>query len=155
LNATTGVLYACGSNGYGELGNGNTTNQSSFVTSIASGCVDVYACGFSSYNSTFAKLSDGRLVGCGYNGNGVLGTGLATFPTTISSWVDIPRPVGNVVDFDAVYDLSARNDGMLLVQMDDGGLYACGLNVNNALSINDDAMGYITDTLTPVQLIYK
>jgi alpha-tubulin suppressor-like RCC1 family protein len=155
LNATTGILYACGMNAYGELGNGNTTNQSSFITSIASGCVDIRACGFSGFNWAIATLSDGRLVGCGYNAEGTLGLGLAAFTAANSTWTNIPCPRGTVIDFASITDLSSRHNGVTFVLMDDGGLYGCGANINNALSNNEETVGNFNDALTAVELIYK
>jgi alpha-tubulin suppressor-like RCC1 family protein len=67
-----GTVWAWGYNNYGQLGNGNTTEQHAAVqvsgltgetaTTIASGV-----------NYGFARTSDGKLWAWGYNGNGQLG----------------------------------------------------------------------------------
>ena len=74
---TDGTVHACGYNGYGQCGNGNTTNQSYFVrcgtltgvTQISSGRERYTTCG---------AVTGGALYVWGYNGDYNLGNGNTT-----------------------------------------------------------------------------
>ena len=74
-----GTVWAWGDNGYGQLGDGTTTDRTtpvqvsglSGVTAIAAGCYH-----------TVALKSDGTVWAWGYNGYGQLGDGTTTQRTT-------------------------------------------------------------------------
>jgi hypothetical protein len=75
---TTGALYAWGYNGYGQLGDGTTTNRTAPVL-ISGGALDgktitkCFAFGFVGFS--FVIDSDRKLYATGYNGQGQLGLG--------------------------------------------------------------------------------
>ncbi len=78
-----GNLYMWGYNGYGQLGNGNTTDISTPAQISISGLnanekiVHVVMTG-QAYGSTQLVTSEGRVFGAGYNGQGQLGNGNTT-----------------------------------------------------------------------------
>lgn len=85
-----GSVAAWGYNGYGQLGDGSTTNRTSPISVFSAGTfggktvIDVLAAEYSSY----VLCSDGSVYSWGYNGNGQLGDGTATsrsLPTAVSS----------------------------------------------------------------------
>jgi hypothetical protein len=77
-----GSLLATGYNNYGQLGNGNTTDSSSFIkTYTPSGTVTCIAVSCGSYH-TQILLSNGTVLATGNNGNGQLGNGTTTNSTS-------------------------------------------------------------------------
>ncbi len=81
-----GTVRAWGFNAYGQLGNGNTTNQSSPV--LVSGLANVIAIAAGGQHS-LALLADGTLRAWGANDSGQLGDG-----TTVSR--SLPTPVSGL-----------------------------------------------------------
>ena len=79
-------LWAVGYNGYGQLGDGTTTNRSTPVR-VATGVTKIAASG---NHSLFVK-NDGTLWAMGYNGYGQLGDGTTT---TRTSPVQVPGAAG-------------------------------------------------------------
>lgn len=77
---STGQLWMWGYNGFGNLGNGNTTNLN--VPTVIdrkffdnAKIVDVWCTGSGSYQTTYALDHNGQLWAWGYTGFGVLGIG--------------------------------------------------------------------------------
>lgn len=93
----SGRVYACGNNDYGQLGNGNTTNQSTFIQ-VGGGLgvdtnkhvIDIFPRGGYGQNVWFL-LEDGSMYACGQNGTGVHGRGTAseTFSTPSAVSADL------------------------------------------------------------------
>lgn len=79
--ADDGSLYACGFNGSGQLGIGNTTNQSTPQLLSKSDWVKIYAMGVSGGFSAGIDTS-GDLYLWGYNARGQLGIGSTTTQST-------------------------------------------------------------------------
>ena len=79
---TTGELYGCGDNQYGQQGDGTTNNVLTF-TKRADGVKDV-AC---SNSTTFYLTTTGELYGCGYNGSGQQGDGTTNDVNTFTKKV--------------------------------------------------------------------
>lgn len=79
--ADDGSLYACGFNGSGQLGIGNTTNQSTPQLLSKSDWSQIYAMGASGGFSAGIDTS-GDLYMWGYNGRGQLGIGSTTNQST-------------------------------------------------------------------------
>ena len=77
-----GTVHACGYNGYGQCGNGNTTNQYYFVRcGTLTNVVDI-SCGRENYTSCTAVTSSGQLYVWGYNGDWQLGTNNGSHQST-------------------------------------------------------------------------
>jgi alpha-tubulin suppressor-like RCC1 family protein len=77
-----GTVHACGYNGFGQCGNGNTTQRTSFVQVTLSGGglfsgVTQISCGRERY-TTCGAVSNGTLYVWGYNGDYNLGNGNTT-----------------------------------------------------------------------------
>lgn len=71
----TGALYGCGYNGYGQVGNGNTSNQ---LTPVQVGASQTWAKIFATgcqYTSVYAITTSGSLYSWGFNNLGQLGNG--------------------------------------------------------------------------------
>ena len=105
-----GSLWAMGNNGYGQLGNGNWSNQSSPVQIVDSGVAQVAA----SYEHSLFLKEDGSLWAMGYNGYGQLGNG---------NWSNQSTPV-QVVDSGVVQVAAGYYHSLFLKE--DGSLWAMG-----------------------------
>jgi len=129
-----GVLYAWGGNGYGELGDGTTTDRSSPVT-VAGNITDwsrVFARSFHNLGLT----SDGVIYAWGGNYSGALGDGTTTnrsSPVTVA---------GGITDWT---DISSGSGSHNLALTSAGVLYAWGNN--SSAELGD---GTTTDRSSPV-----
>jgi alpha-tubulin suppressor-like RCC1 family protein len=112
---TDGSLWAWGSNNYGQLGNGTTTN-SRVPVRIGTDNDWLIVCAGSL--GTLAIKTDGSLWGWGYNGLGSLGIG-----TTIDT-NSVPVQIEPGTTWQAV-----STDGHTLAIKTDGSLWAWGSNV--------------------------
>jgi len=73
-----GTVHTCGYNGYGQLGQGDTTNRYNFVqVPMLSNIVQI-ARGGERYTSCYAVKADGTFYSWGYNAEGQLGSGDTT-----------------------------------------------------------------------------
>ena len=81
---TNGDIYTSGYNGYGQLGQGNSNNLSTFTqsTSAPSGITKLMYTGSANYDTAIALTSSGEVWAVGYNGNNACGDGTATNRTT-------------------------------------------------------------------------
>ena len=79
---TTGELYGCGNNQYGQQGDGTTTNVGTF-TKRAENVEKIYISRF----STFYLTTTGELYGCGGNVRGQQGDGTTTEVRTFTKKV--------------------------------------------------------------------
>lgn len=92
-NDDTRELYAWGYNGYGQLGQGNTTNYSvptlvSFDQVTNGKIIEIWATG-REYGQMWFLTDQGKMYAMGYNGNGNLGVGDTTnrnTPTLVKNW---------------------------------------------------------------------
>jgi alpha-tubulin suppressor-like RCC1 family protein len=79
LLGANGVLYVCGSNNYGQLGDGTTTQRNSWTpTNLNPGNATIVDFRVDSYTNVInprVLMSDGKVYTCGYNGNWSLGNG--------------------------------------------------------------------------------
>lgn len=107
---TDGTLWACGFNGYGQLGDGTTTDRPTPIQIM--GGVQSIAAGFG--HSLILK-TDGTLWACGYNGDGELGDGTTT---------DRHIPVQTMA---SVKSMAAGLYHSLILKTD-GTLWTCGMN---------------------------
>ncbi|OGS44539.1 MAG: hypothetical protein A2539_01430 [Elusimicrobia bacterium RIFOXYD2_FULL_34_15] len=107
---TDGTLWACGLNGYGELGFGNTT-QMSTMTQV--GTETTWASVSGGYGHTLAVKTDGTLWTWGLNSSGQLGLNDLT-----DRWT--PTQAGTATNWSSVsgcmnYSAAIKTDGTLWV----------------------------------------
>ena len=76
--STSGAVYGVGYNNNGQLGTGDTTQQTAPVTVTSLAGVAVQAIAASDNNFSLALASDGTVYAWGYNGYGQLGSGDTT-----------------------------------------------------------------------------
>ena len=124
------ILWACGDNRYGQLGDGTTTNRSTPVK-VMDGVAFVSAGG----DHSMILKTDGTLWACGYNRYGQLGDGTTTNRST-------PVKV-----MDGVAFVSAGGDHSMILKTD-GTLWACGYNRYGQLGD-----GTTTNRSTPVKVM--
>jgi len=93
---TDGSMYACGDNGGGQLGLGNTTTP---ITSLTqTGSSQTWQAAFSGTDFSVAVTTDGKLFATGISDNGRNGLGYLVDAT---SWTQI----GSDTDWQAVYEM--------------------------------------------------
>jgi hypothetical protein len=114
------ILQAWGYNFYGQLGNGNTINQSAPVVINLSNVVAISAGG----NHSLALKSDGYVWACGLNNVGALGIGNTT-----------NQPVYmQVINLNSVHKISGGvNHSMALKS--DGTVLAWGMGSNSPVQV--------------------
>jgi alpha-tubulin suppressor-like RCC1 family protein len=120
LNAN-GEIYTVGENFSGQLGQGGTSNLSTF-TKVGS-ATDWVAIG-AGFDTSFAIKSDGTLHAAGLNGSGQLGLGDLT-----------DRDVFTQVGTDTNWVAVEASEFSAYAQKVDGSWYATGLNVRGQLGI--------------------
>jgi alpha-tubulin suppressor-like RCC1 family protein len=118
---TDGTLWACGYNNFGQLGDGTTTNRSSFVSTSGGGTN--WKQSAAQENTSAAIKSDGTLWVCGYNSFGSLGTGdtvsRSSFVTTAgggTTWKQVSKSGlnGAAIKTDGtLWTWGANSDGRL------------------------------------------
>ena len=125
---TDGSLWACGENNYGQLGLGNTTDQSSFtqVTTNVNSDVKQVACGG---NHTFILKNDGSVWSCGYNSYGQLGLGTSGSSANKTTFTQVTT---NISDVKEIVCGSCET----FIIKNDGSLWGCGCNGYGSLGIN-------------------
>lgn len=137
----SGNVWAWGYNGYGQLGNGNTTAQSTPVMIPAASfsnrqIVAIYACG-TDYGYSFAIDSTGQLWGWGYNGYGQLGNGNTTnqsSPVQITTQTWTEAGVGTIVKLDYA---ALSSYGSTVILTSKGRLYVAGVNAAGQLMMTN------------------
>ena len=150
-----GALYAWGSNAYGQLGNGTTTNSSVPVavkiagTPLAGKTIVQIAAGA---NHNIVLTSDGAVYTWGWNYHGQLGNNTKTNSNTIVAVQTIGTPIAGkkIVKI-------AAGQGHSLALTDDGMVYAWGRNDTGQLGNNatTDAMLPVAVTVTGTPMSNK
>jgi alpha-tubulin suppressor-like RCC1 family protein len=134
--STTGVARCWGDNGFGQLGNGNTTDQSSSQAVMGGLLWSQLALGA---NHTCGITTGGNLYCWGSNSGGRLGTGGAAGPFST------PQLVGMLADNDWI-DVSAATDHTCALESD-GDVFCWGINTQGQLGI-----GSMSSRSTPTQV---
>ena len=114
-----GTLWACGYNGYGQLGLGNTAARTIF-TKITDDVKSV-CCG---HYYTLILKNDDTLWGCGQNDSGQLGLGDTDRRTTFTKITNDVKSVYSGFD----HTIILKNDGTL---------WGCGYNGSGQLGLGD------------------
>ena len=150
-----GALYAWGSNAYGQLGNGTTTNSSVPVavkiagTPLAGKTIVQIAAGA---NHNMVLASDGTVYTWGWNYHGQLGNNTKTNSNTIVAVQTIGTPIAGkkIVKI-------AAGQGHSLALTDDGMVYTWGRNDTGQLGNNatTDAMLPVAVTVTGTPMSNK
>tara|TARA_R110002020_G_scaffold473418_1_gene702630 strand:+ start:611 stop:1792 length:1182 start_codon:yes stop_codon:yes gene_type:complete len=148
---TTGAIYTCGSNSGGQLGQGASSNLSSFtqVGSLTNWLNsnyddDTYADGYpatvaAGNLSWWAIKSDNTLWSCGFNNFGQLGLGDTTNRSS-------PTQVGSLTDWAYLPVGAGEGNGCCAVKTD-GTLWSWGNNSAGQLGVGDT-----TKRSSPVQV---
>ena len=118
-----GLLFGCGNNSAGQLGLGNTADQSSFTQCLGLSNISAIS---AAYEQSFALRSDGLLFACGYNYYYQLGIGSNVWQ---SSFVQVPG-LSNIVAVAAGFHdtFALRSDGVV---------FSCGYNHWGELGLGD------------------
>lgn len=118
-----GTVWACGSNAFGELGNG--TGQNSNVPVQIPGLNGIIKISAGFFHSLFLK-NDGTVWACGRNFSGELGNGNQNQQNT---------PV-QAIDLNNIVDIAAGDNHSIFVESD-GTVKVCGDNQNGALGLGN------------------
>ncbi|WP_334157926.1 hypothetical protein [Oryzomicrobium sp.] len=128
---TNGDVYACGYNGFGALGVGDTTSRTGFTKIASLSNITSVGCSGGYYGYSWAVSSAGRLYTWGYNGQGAVGDGSTvnrTSPFNVVGWsgntVQDPPFIGKISKVVAHY--SAASHQHLIVLDTDGNLWFSG-----------------------------
>jgi alpha-tubulin suppressor-like RCC1 family protein len=140
---TDGTIYACGFNLYGQLGNGNTTNQTTpqQILNLGLPAIDIVA-GANYYTSVIITLNNNTTMSCGYNLYGTLGLGDTTQR-------DTPVPVSGLTGVSKVVCDGDSTYGTIITYWltSTGNVYVAGYNRIGELGLNDT-----TQRNSPVQI---
>jgi alpha-tubulin suppressor-like RCC1 family protein len=139
-----GVIYSCGYNGVGELGNGTTVDTSTYMVQVSGGAMfrtdatrSVYATGAYDRGFVFAFKANGELVAWGTNIHGNLGLGDLTSRST-------PNLVSGFTFSDVskiktiAFESSAYYYSLSAILKTDGSLFAAGYNGYGNLGIGTE-----------------
>lgn len=117
------TVWSCGYNGYGQLGQGNTTTPQQTwvqVTGLPTNITKILIGGTASYGYTLILTADGKVYSAGYNGNGQLGLGDATARSTFTL---VPIALRTVVDIQIA---GYTSEGGWAALLDDGQILMVG-----------------------------
>ncbi|WP_150958094.1 Ig-like domain-containing protein [Microbacterium testaceum] len=133
-----GTVRTWGSNAYGQLADGTTTDRGTPVA--ATGLTDAAVEFAANWANSFVRQADGSVRGCGYNdSDGELGNGLST-PTLTSSFVALAGLSSGVTQISGTV-----NSGTVLLS--DGTVRSWGWNLYGQLGD-----GTTTSRLSPATL---
>jgi len=123
-------MFACGSNGNGQLGLGDTTYRNTFtaVPALPDGKVAKQV--VAGWSHTMILAEDGTVFACGNNDYGQLGLGDTTHRNTFTAVPALPD--GKV----AKQVVAGRYHTMILAE--DGTVFACGGNAYGQYGLGDE-----------------
>ncbi|AYV81200.1 MAG: chromosome condensation regulator [Harvfovirus sp.] len=126
IRLNDGKLMSCGNNLYGQLGLGDYKTRNLFcdIPGIGKNIVEL-AYGF--YH-TIIRLTDGRLMSCGFNMFGELGLGDFSNKNSYHEIENIPKNIKKV-------ECGPHHTFLELI---DGTLMACGYNIHGQLGLDDN-----------------
>ena len=133
----SGQLWAWGYNGYGQLGQNNTTNQSVPVRMYFNNgnlTTDIYdfAAGGGDYQAVYALKTDGTLWACGQNSWGKLGVGNTSNQSRLTPCAGLPSGLA-ATDYITIAPAGGSRGGNCFVLLKDGRLYGTGYGGQYAL----------------------
>jgi alpha-tubulin suppressor-like RCC1 family protein len=132
--STTGKLYGCGYNAYGQLAQGNTTQQTTPVPIEPTKTFTKISVSSNQYTSLFAIDNAGDLWAAGINDNGVLGLGNTTTTTTLTKVSSIPEAVNDIIVVSGKIESTSGTRGAFAIAKGvSGAIYTCGFNTNSQL----------------------
>jgi alpha-tubulin suppressor-like RCC1 family protein len=141
LLMSNGKIYGCGSNLFGQLGTGNTTNTTTLTlmtNTTGKKPTAIYGC--SNYSShTIVLMDDGTIYGCGNNFNGQLGTGNTTDTTTLTLMTNTTGKKPTAI---------SCMDRSTVVLMTDGTIYGCGYNTDGQLGTGNNTSTNLLTLMT-------
>ena len=122
-----GVVYACGGNGAGDLGDGSmrSTTRPMKVAGLAGSAVTELVASFA---NSGALLAGGEYFDWGYDGGGQLGDGQFRRSSDVPVRVKLPGPVIQAAQGGSIWE-----NGQTLVMLSDGSLWAWGSNARGQL----------------------
>ena len=146
--ASNGDLWAWGGNGYGQVGDGTTTNRTTPIV-VTTGVQKLFSDGMTShfwgYNTqSFVRKADG-LYACGLNSEGYCGLGHVTTPITTHTKVPLYLADDEYVD-DMGHYTTNNNRRIIIAVTNKGNLFAWGYNGNYGVGGNAT-----NDVLVPIQ----
>lgn len=132
LDLANQAPLACGQNGYGQLGDGSSTQRNIFVAMSGgyTGCLDAGAMD-SAYGVSWIVNAAHELLMCGYNGYGQLGNGVTG--TGVVSALNKPSTAFQT-HVDKVVGFGLQTFSALAVLDVDGVLWGTGYNGQGALA---------------------
>ena len=126
--AEDGTVFACGWNGYGQLGLGDTTNRNTFTeVTLPDGKVAKQL--ISGQFHTMVIAQDGTVFACGLNYYGQLGLGDYDNRNTFTAVLTIPEGV-------VIKQVVAGGSHTMIIAQD-GRVFACGYNGYGQLGLGD------------------
>ena len=161
----SGDVWSCGYNGYGQLGHNDTTAKknwqkiknigsqynvsgiSTHITAIAVTTGANPSDNYNGYTSVFFLDVHGRLFSCGYNGEGILGTG----DTTNRS---VPNLLSGISNVDRFGVSGSYHERFCYALTTDNQLFSWGDNSEGQLGLGDTT-DRTTPTLVSMQNVKK
>lgn len=131
--STTGKLYSCGQNNYGQQANGGFSQQNTPIPiEPTKTFTKIYATA-NVYTSLYAIDTDGVLWVAGINNNGSLGLGDTTARATLTQ-VTLPEPINELVSSTGKFESTGNSIGSFtIVKGISGKLYSSGFNGSGQL----------------------
>jgi alpha-tubulin suppressor-like RCC1 family protein len=154
----TGNVLACGSNVFGQLGNGTITSTSSTTSKVpvymkdASGNTlsgaKAVSCGGS---HTLVLLNDNKVLACGFNGSGQLGDGTTTSTGSTTSKVPVYMKNSSGIILNIAKAVSCGSNHTVVL-LNDNTVLACGSNSSGQLGDGTTTNTSSTTSKVPVYM---